>query len=487
MKLSLSIAAFFLIIVASIPLSFFMLYNDLQDSADRQYTSMYNRIVKLQEKIEKEGSLQNVDEDFLEGIVYSGEFITVDKGSDGSIEVARQLPPYEMHIKPIDVAYLKFFEPFLSKQLRYPQREPTAGEVHDQPMVVHDDGQMVASTYQDFNLNGNKYRISMDKDITASITIPFDTFTLNLFFMILWFVVLALIAVIFFLKTIFRPLEKAVNQAVEKVDAEHFHTKIPDPHYGQEVSRVVHIFNEMLEKCAELADNNVNTMQDVSHEVRTRLTAIKQSVDVIRMYGVEDKDLVVARLAAIELNITRATDIMTTILELARLKQGARQITGEVHSVEALMENYHEFKIKRFPDFAIHAQMDMKEPAQVCIERQHFFLAMNPIMENAVRYSVDSNTILLKLEEGENDTVEFSITNHGRQISKEDIPHLFDRYFRGGNVGNVKAGSGLGLTITKEVIHLYGGDIRVESDKNGKTKFTLIFPKHKQSKALKAS
>ncbi|MEC3533531.1 HAMP domain-containing sensor histidine kinase, partial [Bacillus thuringiensis] len=68
------------------------------------------------------------------------------------------------------------------------------------------------------------------------------------------------------------------------------------------------------------------------------------------------------------------------------------------------------------------------------------------------------------------------VISWGHQIKEEEIPFLFNRYYRGKNLDNSIKGSGLGLTISKKVMDIYNGKINVESNTDGRTVFTLVIP-----------
>lgn len=172
-------------------------------------------------------------------------------------------------------------------------------------------------------------------------------------YMFIWFLFFLVISALAGLKFIFRPLQKAIDTSFDGVVDNNYQMKIEDPLYGEEISKVVNRFNAVLDRMNELVQNNLNSMQDVSHEVKTYLTAIKQSVDMIKFYGKEDKDLVDEKLLAIEDNIARVTSIMSTILELARLKQISNIDSANYYNAKDLINYLLRFKAESYPDFVL--------------------------------------------------------------------------------------------------------------------------------------
>ncbi len=127
-------------------------------------------------------------------------------------------------------------------------------------------------------------------------------------------------------------------------------------------------------------------------------------------------------------------------------------------------------------EFEFTSKCDVEEPT-ITINKQHFLLALNPIIENAVRYSMNSNEVIVHIKDiGCPNCLYVDIINWGCQINEEEIPFSFNRYYRGKSLDNSIKGSGLGLTISKKVMDIYNGEISVRSSVDGETVFTLRIP-----------
>ncbi len=231
-----------------------------------------------------------------------------------------------------------------------------------------------------FNHEDHVDTVTIKRDITTNLKMQLMTSLESTLYMVLWFVFFSVISVLAGLKIIFRPLQRAIDTSFNDVLNNNYQTKIVDPLYGEEISRIVNRFNAVLDRMNELVQNNLNSMQDVSHEVKTYLTAIKQSVDMIKFYGKENKELVDEKLLAIEDNIARVTSIMSTILELARLKQITSIENANYYNIKDLTNYLLRFKGESYPDFIFDICYDSND-AEVFVDRNHFFLMMNRILE----------------------------------------------------------------------------------------------------------
>jgi two-component system phosphate regulon sensor histidine kinase PhoR len=104
-------------------------------------------------------------------------------------------------------------------------------------------------------------------------------------------------------------------------------------------------------------------------------------------------------------------------------------------------------------------------------------MAIINILSNAVKYTPENGTIFFALT-NQDDAVEFVINDTGYGISQEDLPYIFDRSYRSSDADITKhPGTGLGLTITSEIVHLHGGQIEVQSEPGEGTQFTIRIPK----------
>ncbi|MGM2632433.1 sensor histidine kinase [Bacillus cereus group sp. Bce040] len=471
-----------LILMSAIPVNLFSMYNELQLTTQREYEAMFARVEKIKEKIESltdGGGREQMDSDFFNYMSYPGESLKIKIGQKG-IEDYSYLTPSERN-DTFDVfgsQLLTLFVPTFFDSIRSHMKTlDSSADKASYTFYFDEKNKAYGIVSYSFKHEGHMDTITIKRDITTNLKMQLLTGLENALYMFLWFLFFSIISALVGLKFIFRPLQKAIDESFDDVLDNNYQTKIEDPLYGEEISKVVNRFNAVLDRMHELVQNNLNSMQDVSHEVKTYLTAIKQSVDMIKFYGKEDKDLVDKKLLAIEDNIARVTSIMSTILELARLKQISSIDSANFYDVKHLINYLLRFKAESYPNFIFDTSYDADD-IELFVDRNHFFLMMNPILDNAVKYSIDSNLVEINVISKTNDaTVSIYVNNTGIVLDPKEIPFFFDRYYRGKNLEHTKQGSGLGLTIAKEVMNLYKGTITATSTSDGKTSFILSFPK----------
>ncbi|MBJ8109026.1 HAMP domain-containing histidine kinase [Bacillus cereus group sp. N6] len=471
-----------LILLSAIPVNLFSMYNELKLTTQREYEAMFARAEKLKEKlesIENGGGRQQIDTQFFKYMSYPGEALKIKIGQKGIGDYSYTSPSdQDDSFDVFGSQILTLFVPTFFDSIRaHMNKRDLAADKANYSFYIDEKNKAYGTVSYSFNHEDHIDTISIKRDITTNLKMQLMTSLESALYMFLWFLFFSVISVLAGLKIIFRPLQKAIDTSFNNVLDNNYQTKIVDPLYGEEISRIINRFNAVLDRMNELVQNNLNSMQDVSHEVKTYLTAIKQSVDMIKFYGKENKELVDEKLLAIEDNISRVTSIMSTILELARLKQISSIDNANYYNVKDLINYLLRFKDASYPDFIFDIGYDSND-AEVFVDRNHFFLMMNPILDNAVKYSIDSNLVKVNvISETNDDTVSISVINKGVVLDPREIPFLFDRYYRGKNLEHTKQGSGLGLTIAKEVMGIYKGRITAETTVDNETSFTLSFPK----------
>ena len=121
-----------------------------------------------------------------------------------------------------------------------------------------------------------------------------------------------------------------------------------------------------------------------------------------------------------------------------------------------------------------------RDNKQIRIHREYFKMIMKVLLENAVKYSINSNVVKICIldESSYKHKVAVKVTNWGVYIPEAERERIFERYYRARNVRNI-SGLGIGLHIINKIIRMYNGSIIVESEPSGETSFTIVLPEVK--------
>jgi len=218
---------------------------------------------------------------------------------------------------------------------------------------------------------------------------------------------------------------------------------------------------------------------NVSHDLRSPLASIRGYLETVIM----KKDTLDPREHEKYLNIILNNTVMLSQLveELFELsKLDAKQIKPQLETF-SLSELVQDVVLKYRP----HAdeagiQLDSAMPSEALNIKADIGLierALSNLIENAIKYTPEKGVVKVALTDADQ-AVRFVVSDTGAGIAEEDLPHVFDRYYRGKqNKTRKPGGTGLGLAISKKILQLHRSDIQVESQLNVGTRFMFTLQK----------
>jgi PAS domain S-box-containing protein len=230
-----------------------------------------------------------------------------------------------------------------------------------------------------------------------------------------------------------------------------------------------------LEKERELNELKTKFVSIASHEFRTPLSTVMSSAALIQQYkDKNDLEKVDKHVLRIKSSVNHLTQILNDFLSLGKLEEGKVDIKVETieidnflheigEEVQAFMKEGQKLKIN-CPAAIKHIESDSR------ILRNIMF----NLISNASKYSDPGKTISIDCAQ-KNGNVFFDIRDEGIGIPKEDQKHLFDRFYRASNAGQIQ-GTGLGLNIVKRYVELLGGDISFKSEYGQGSTFYISIP-----------
>ena len=214
-------------------------------------------------------------------------------------------------------------------------------------------------------------------------------------------------------------------------------------------------------------------LADVSHELRTPLTAIRGNVDLMRRMGDADPE----SLEIIQEEIERMTRLVGDLLLLARADAGGLPLEKKKVELDNLL--FEVYRQVRLLETAV--EVKVTEVDQVCMlgDVDRLKQLLLNLISNAIKYTPDGGRVDVSLSK-KNGWAYINIADTGMGIPAEDLPYIFDRFYRvdkaraRGQSG--KGGAGLGLAIAKWIAQAHGGNIDVTSKVGEGTTFTIILP-----------
>ncbi len=228
--------------------------------------------------------------------------------------------------------------------------------------------------------------------------------------------------------------------------------------------------NERLQELDRLKSKFVS---DVSHELRTPVTSLSLYVDLLEHGKPEKHSYYVAQLRQ---QTDRLRTMINEILDLARLERDQHEVSLTPIDLNSIVE--HVVATQQAASTAAGLQLTCEVAEQmplVLAQPEQLSRAVTNVVANAVKYT-RSGTVQVKTEITDG-RVGISVTDTGIGIAPEDVPHLFERFYRGKQVAqSAIPGTGLGLAIVKEIVEAHGGTVEVESQLDVGSTFRLWLP-----------
>jgi two-component system sensor histidine kinase MprB len=230
-----------------------------------------------------------------------------------------------------------------------------------------------------------------------------------------------------------------------------------------ELGRLAARFNAMLVALEESVGRQRRLVADASHELRTPLTAARTNVDLL-LEGKLPEEEQRRALDEASTELDALTSLVSDLVELARGEE--RKLRIEDVQLDDLVEGTVERAKSRAPGvtFVTSLSPTVVGADPVLLER-----AIGNLLDNAVKYSPAGAPIEVSVRDGE-----VVVTDHGPGVAPEDIPRIFDRFYRAAGARS-KPGAGLGLAIVREAAEAHGGSASVESSGSG-AKFRITLP-----------
>lgn len=239
---------------------------------------------------------------------------------------------------------------------------------------------------------------------------------------------------------------------------------------------VMLVFRDITE-LRRLEDLRNQFLGQASHELRTPLTIIKGYVITL----LDDPRLADAPqdikkiLLRIEEESDRLSKLVEEVLELSRLKGGKTALSFVPVSLTKLVAETIESLSSYATRYQISIDLKIEDSIpQILGDLNGLKRILLNLLDNAMKYSPKGGQVHTELS-GTVDRAILKVTDHGAGISKEDLPHVFERFFQGKKKEQRK-GWGLGLPIVKEIVEAHGGRIRIESIEHQGTTVTVLLP-----------
>ncbi|KJS16184.1 MAG: histidine kinase [Peptococcaceae bacterium BRH_c4b] len=291
------------------------------------------------------------------------------------------------------------------------------------------------------------------------------------------FNIVGLISIIFFGSKASRKLLapiKIMTKTVKEISINVLDKRLDVSGSKDELKDLARTFNEMLDRIQKSVEQQNQFVSDASHELRTPIAVIQGYADLLDRWGKDDQQVLEESIAAIKSEAVSMKSLVEKLLFLARGDKNTQrvekadfvlsEVINEILKETRLIDKSHNILNDQNEDLIIHADQKLiKEAIRI-------------FMDNSIKFTPAGGTIKLNLYQ-KNKRALICIEDTGIGISQEDLPYIFNRFYRA-DKSRTKAsgGTGLGLAIAKWIIDNHDGKINVWSELNVMTVVRIELP-----------
>lgn len=269
------------------------------------------------------------------------------------------------------------------------------------------------------------------------------------------------------------PINRVTVTAQKIARARDLGRRIEVPETVDEVGRLAMTFNEMLARIEDLFRAQQRFVADVSHELRSPLTAVRGNLDLLKRGAANDMEERAQMIDAMDSETARMSRLVSDLLLLARQDSGVPIAKQPIELDTLLLEVYRQAQVTAK---GVNLVLGAEDQAIIVGDRDRLKQVLLNLVDNAVKYTPQGGKVTLSLTKDEA-WVKVMVQDTGIGIASENIPNLFDRFYRVDKARSRDAGgTGLGLAIAKSVVDAHNGKITVESQVGRGSIFTVWLP-----------
>ncbi|MBU7006155.1 sensor histidine kinase [Phosphitispora fastidiosa] len=273
-----------------------------------------------------------------------------------------------------------------------------------------------------------------------------------------------------------RPVKRLIV-AAGRIGSGDYGYRIKTPPGNDEFGELTRVFNDMSTKIQ--AEDNIRKrfVADASHELKSPVAAITALLDSCPRKEACSPEEYHEMVKDLRFEAGRLKNLVEDLLVLSRLEGNRRQLKIENTSVGEIAEAVRKAAAPTARSKGVEIKTVHPGDIYWQLDGEKIFRVLVNLVDNAVKYSPAGEKVTLGFRV-QDERLHFYVSNRGAGIPSEEIPHIFERFYRVDKARSRGTGGwGLGLAIVKEIVELHGGGVVVDSEPGGETIFTIGLPK----------
>ncbi len=274
--------------------------------------------------------------------------------------------------------------------------------------------------------------------------------------------------------SVYRPLGK-VTAGIRAVSRGDYNERVPETG-PTEVRTLARDVNAMATSVQASQRTLREFLANVSHELKTPLTSIRGFSQAMIDGTLETPDERARAARVIEAESKRVLHLVGELMDLSRLETGQQRMDLAPVSAAELLRHAAEVFALRGEEQDVALEMTVPpEDLLVAADFERIEQVLGNLIDNAFRHSPAGGAVHITASTNKDGLVEFTVRDEGSGIAADDLPHVFDRFYRSADE-TAGSGAGLGLAISREIVRAHGGEIRASSHGSDGSVFSFTVP-----------
>jgi heavy metal sensor kinase len=250
--------------------------------------------------------------------------------------------------------------------------------------------------------------------------------------------------------------------------------RVPLTGRGDEIDRLSQTFNHMLERIQSLITEMREVTDNIAHDLKSPVTRIRGLAEVTLTTG-RSLDEYRSMAASTVEECDAMLGMINTMLEISEFEAGVATLNISNVDISTIVEEARDLFQPLAEDKGL--VIKAKAPPQCLLsgDKRKLQRTLTNLLDNAIKFTPAGGTIAVSVDEGEKEVI-ISVHDTGRGIAADDIPHIFDRFYRA-DKSRSEPGAGLGLSLVMTIVKAHGGNIQVNSPPGAGSTFTVVLPR----------
>ena len=328
---------------------------------------------------------------------------------------------------------------------------------------------------RDMDVAGRRYDVSIAV-ATGTLQHALERGRLLLLFSAPLFLAIAALSGYWMSRRALRPVAQ-MTRAARSISEQNLSSRLEVPATKDEVAQLGQTLNDMLARLEAAFERVIRFTADASHELRTPVAVMRTSAE-LALRKPRDAQEYREALSQILREADKVTELIDQLLSLARADAGSAQMKMERVDLSAIMNDaFAQTRVlaeRKGVDLAVESGAPLWVNAESALLERLFLI----LLDNAVKYTPVASRVSAKVF-ARNGHAVAEVSDDGIGISTEDMPYIFDRFFRADKVRSRDGGAGLGLAIGRWIAEAHGGEITARSEVGKGSTFEVKLPLYK--------